>query len=88
MSEQVKTREEYRKLVEEKNKVEVVSPEHKKVRLRMFPIWLRLVLLIVFSFIFLAAGAAVGYGVLGKGKATDVLKASTWTHISDLVDKK
>jgi hypothetical protein len=86
MAEQAKTREEYKKLKEEK--VEVHRPERKKIRVRMFPIWLRLVLLIVFVFIFLMAGAAVGYGVIGSGNAFDVFKVSTWTHIQDLVDKK
>ncbi|CRK82667.1 DNA-directed RNA polymerase subunit beta [Neobacillus massiliamazoniensis] len=86
---QVKSREEYRKMKEEETKkVEVVRPQRKKLRVRLIPIWLRLVLLIVFSFIFLMAGAAFGYGTLGKGKATDVFKLSTWTHIGDLVNKK
>lgn len=60
----------------------------KRIRIRLVPIWLRIVLLVVFTGVFLLAGAAIGYGVLGNGSAGDVLKGSTWTHIIDLVEKK
>lgn len=89
--EQAKTREEYRKLKSvEQKKTETESHPKKmrKLRIRLIPIWLRLVLLIVLSLIFMTAGAAVGYGALGGGKTTDVFKISTWTHIHDLVYKK
>ena len=95
---QVRTREEYKKAVqkvkEEKTEVKPqktkdAAPKGKeRVRIRLIPIWLRLVLLVVFVFISLMAGAVVGFGVLGGGKAADVFKESTWTHIRDLVDKK
>lgn len=62
--------------------------KQERVRIRLIPIWLRLVLLVVFVFISMMAGAVVGYGVLGNGKAADVFKESTWTHIIDLVGKK
>jgi hypothetical protein len=84
--EQMKTREEYRKTIDvEKDKVAVVHP---KVRVRFFPIWMRLVFVVVLAVIFLMVGAAVGYGVLGGGKPTDVFKQATWTHIADLVNKE
>jgi hypothetical protein len=60
----------------------------KRVRIRLIPIWLRIVLLVLFTGASLIAGAAIGYGVLGGGNAGDVLKESTWTHILDLVEKK
>ncbi|MCM3693128.1 DNA-directed RNA polymerase subunit beta [Neobacillus niacini] len=60
----------------------------KRIRIRLIPIWLRIVLLVIFTGVFAALGAAVGYGVLGNGNAGDVFKASTWTHIIDLVEKK
>jgi lipopolysaccharide/colanic/teichoic acid biosynthesis glycosyltransferase len=86
---QNQTREEYRKTIEvEKKQEEVVHPKKEQIRVRFFPIWLRLVLLVVSVFIFLMVGAAVGYGVIGNGKALDVFKPATWTHIRDLVDKK
>jgi hypothetical protein len=60
----------------------------KRVRVRLIPIWLRLVFLLVSIVIFLIAGSAVGYGMLGGGNVGDIFKESTWTHIIDLVDKK
>lgn len=99
-SEQITTREEYKKAkYEELEKLNVEQKQNheqqlaselknKRVRIRLIPIWLRLLLLAVFMFAALMAGAVVGYGVLGGGKATDVFKASTWTHIRDLVEKK
>ncbi|MDQ1000271.1 hypothetical protein QFZ28_000671 [Neobacillus niacini] len=98
---QVKTREEYKKTKgEEQNgpatkksstvaqKAQKAEVADKRIRIRLIPIWLRILLLVIFTGVFMAAGAAVGYGVLGDGNPGDVLKASTWTHIIDLVEKK
>lgn len=59
-----------------------------RLRARMIPIWLRLVILTCMIIVCVTAGAMVGYGSLGGGKVIDVFKESTWTHIRDLVDKK
>lgn len=98
---QVKTREEYKKTKgEEQNgpatkksskgtqKAQKAEVANKRIRIRLIPIWLRILLLVIFTGVFMVAGAAVGYGVLGSGDPGDVLKASTWTHIIDLVEKK
>jgi hypothetical protein len=101
---QIQTREQYKKAkgdaleqvrgdaetstVKEKQKTKAVPRQNERIRIRLIPIWLRLVLLVVFTFVSLMAGAAVGYGVLGDGKPADVLKESTWTHIRDLVLKE
>jgi hypothetical protein len=61
---------------------------NKRIRIRLIPIWLRIVLLVILTGVFALAGATVGYSVLGNGNAGDVLKGSTWTHIIDLVEKK
>jgi hypothetical protein len=98
---QVKTREEYKKakgaeqegtattktskVAQKAQKAEAVN---KRIRIRLIPIWLRIVLLVIFTGLFMVAGAAVGYSVLGNGDPGDVLKGSTWTHIIDLVEKK
>ncbi|MEH7110398.1 DNA-directed RNA polymerase subunit beta [Bacillus sp. JJ1764] len=91
--EQVQTREDFKKEqkgIEENqtNNTEEAAPQYKRVRIRLFPIWLRLLLLVVLMFICLMSGAAVGYGVIGSGKVVDIFKESTWTHIVDLVEKK
>jgi hypothetical protein len=98
---QVKTREEYKKTKGDERKdpaakkpstdaqkAQKSEVENKRIRIRLIPIWLRILLLVIFTGVFMAAGAAVGYGVLGGGDPGDVLKASTWTHIIDLVEKK
>ncbi|MEH7545910.1 MULTISPECIES: DNA-directed RNA polymerase subunit beta [Bacillaceae] len=94
---QVRTREEHKKAkqevlqstkVVEKTDSAPAPQANKRVRIRLIPIWLRLVLLVVSVFICVTAGAAVGYGMLGGGDVGDVFKGSTWTHIMDLVDKK
>lgn len=77
-----KTREEYKK-------VKQIEPEvAQPVRVRLIPIWLRLVILVVLIFVCVVSGAAVGYSMLGNGKLVDVFKQSTWTHIRDLVEKE
>lgn len=55
---------------------------------RLFPIWLRL--LIVFILLLLAAsfGLMIGFGVIGEGKPIDVLKWGTWQHILDMISGK
>ncbi|MEH7417294.1 DNA-directed RNA polymerase subunit beta [Neobacillus drentensis] len=94
---QVRTREDYKKAKEEAQQpakatentnAAPLPPANKRVRIRLIPIWLRLVLLVVSVFICAIAGASVGYGMLGGGNVGDIFKESTWTHIIDLVDKK
>ncbi|MGR6117792.1 DNA-directed RNA polymerase subunit beta [Aeribacillus composti] len=58
-----------------------------RTRVRLIPIWLRLILLVFGMVISMAIGAMIGYGVLGDGRPLDALKPSTWQHIIDLVEK-
>lgn len=60
----------------------------KRERKRLFPIWLRLVIVVVLITISAAVGAIVGYSVLGTGKPLDVFKKATWQHITDIVEKE
>ncbi|MDF2556864.1 MAG: DNA-directed polymerase subunit beta [Bacillales bacterium] len=57
------------------------------VRLRLIPVWLRLVIISVVSVVAGLIGAYFGYVVLGDGKASEVFSPSTWHHIFDLVNK-
>jgi hypothetical protein len=82
-----KTREQLKKVKKEQN-VEEVQDKPKRIRVRLIPIWLRIVLFLLLIVLSVSAGAMVGYGVLGDGKPTDVFNQSTWTHIKDLVDKE
>lgn len=58
------------------------------VRLRLLPIWLRI---IIVSFLFLVVaiiGVIFGYSVIGEGSAGDALKWETWQHILDIMNGK
>ncbi|TFD97018.1 DNA-directed RNA polymerase subunit beta [Jeotgalibacillus sp. R-1-5s-1] len=55
------------------------------VQVRLFPILIRIVLIVALAAGSLVVGLMVGYGVIGDGSPTDALKKETWTHIIDLV---
>lgn len=85
----VKTREE---LIEEKSdqqeKINKSADSHKKIRVRLIPIWMRLGIIAVLLALGVLLGAIIGYSVLGSGKVSDTFSRETWTHIIDLVNKK
>lgn len=60
----------------------------RKARRRIFPIWLRLIVISLLCVVALVGGLMVGYGILGDGAAKDALKWETWQHIIDIVKKK
>ncbi|TLS35801.1 DNA-directed RNA polymerase subunit beta [Pseudalkalibacillus caeni] len=64
------------------------SQGEKKPRIRLIPIWLRVIVVIVLLFISLAAGAMIGYGVIGEGDPQDVFHKETWQKIVDIVKKE
>ncbi|MCI1589293.1 DNA-directed RNA polymerase subunit beta [Heyndrickxia oleronia] len=80
-----KTREQLKK---EKLKDKPSMKEKRKIRIRLIPIWLRIIIVVIALVASLLAGVVVGYGVIGDGNPMDALKKSTWTHIIDLVKKK
>ena len=61
--------------------------KNQKIRIRLVPLWARIIIVLVLTMMALVVGAMVGYSVMGDGKAMDVFKKSTWTHIVDLVNK-
>ena len=74
------------KLQKKEQEVEEKHAENEnKIRIRLIPIWLRVIMIIGLIFVSMTLGAAIGYGVLGDGKVSDVFKPSTWTHLIDLV---
>ncbi|WP_339148029.1 MULTISPECIES: DNA-directed RNA polymerase subunit beta [unclassified Sutcliffiella] len=90
------TREELRKA--QKNKAsqqeelaateEQEKPKKLKWRIRLIPIWLRIIIILAVMAVAIIAGAMFGYGVLGGGDPMDVLNKETWQHILDLVKKE
>ncbi|CEG29151.1 DNA-directed RNA polymerase subunit beta [Bacillus sp. B-jedd] len=84
-----KSREQYKKANREKKEKTVpASAERKRIRIRLIPIWLRIILFALLIALCAVGGAMFGYGVLGDGKPMDVLNESTWQHIRDLVVNK
>ncbi|MEI5909118.1 DNA-directed RNA polymerase subunit beta [Bacillus spongiae] len=59
--------------------------EKRTIRIRIIPIWARIILFVLLISGSLAAGLMVGYGFIGDGKPKDVFQKSTWTHIGDIV---
>ncbi|HLR14194.1 MAG TPA: DNA-directed RNA polymerase subunit beta [Bacillota bacterium] len=55
---------------------------------RIFPIWARLIVFILLCGGALIIGLMIGYGVLGDGAPTDILKKDAWQHIIDIVKKE
>ncbi|RFU60731.1 DNA-directed RNA polymerase subunit beta [Peribacillus glennii] len=84
MEEKQLTRQEYR---QQEKKAEKAQNTKERIRIRLLPIWLRLVIVCVLITICVLSGAVVGYSVIGGGEVSDVFKTSTWTHIVDLVNK-
>lgn len=57
---------------------------YKRERIRLFPIWLRLIVVIVLSGACLLCGLVIGFGVIGEGENMwDVLDPDIWYRIID-----
>ncbi|WP_077623418.1 DNA-directed RNA polymerase subunit beta [Sediminibacillus massiliensis] len=70
---------------EEKDQRKAAKQEKKKLRRRIFPIWLRIIVVLVLCALALILGLMFGYGVLGDGNPTDALEKDTWQHILEIV---
>lgn len=81
------TREAVKAQKKQKKEEQKQAVKSKKIRVRLIPIWLRIIIVIVLLFVSLMLGAMFGYSVLGDGKAGDVFKKSTWTYIIDLIER-
>ena len=68
-----------------KKKEKQQQRQSRRIRVRLIPIWLRLILVIILFAACVVAGAAFGYGVMGDGSPSDIFEKSTWTHIRDLI---
>ena len=59
-----------------------------RVRLRLIPIWLRLLLIAILFVVAAVIGLIVGYSGIGSGEAGDALKWDTWQHLLDIIEGK
>ncbi|MFJ8065547.1 DNA-directed RNA polymerase subunit beta [Psychrobacillus sp. NPDC096426] len=88
MTEEVKISGRRQRRLEREQEQTTASKKTYWVQIRMFPIWLRILLCIVLFTGAAAAGLIVGYSVLGDGTTTDALKWETYQHILDIKDGK
>ena len=58
----------------------------KWVKIRLLPIWLRIILILLLLVIVAAIGLIFGYSIIGEGESVDALKWSTWKHILDIMN--
>jgi Mn2+/Fe2+ NRAMP family transporter len=73
----------------EQVKKEKKTRENKKrIRVRLIPIWLRIIIVLILLAVSIMLGAMFGYAIMGGGEAKDIFEKSTWTHILDLVNKE
>lgn len=72
-----------------KRRIQEPTTEEQKrrwVRIRLLPIWLRIILVLLLFIIVTAIGLVFGYSVIGEGQSGDALKWSTWKHILDIMN--
>lgn len=77
-----------RKEVKQELQQNLEEQSPKRMRLRLLPIWLRVLLIVVLFIGAAAIGLVIGYSGLGDGQAADALKWSTWQHLLDIIDGK
>ncbi|WP_244895351.1 DNA-directed RNA polymerase subunit beta [Evansella clarkii] len=78
-----KTREERRKEKEQQEGKK--GKKKRKGRIRLIPVWLRLVIVLFLFAASLVIGAMVGYGIIGEGNPMDIFEQETWLHIYDII---
>lgn len=77
-----------RREVKKEKEVEPSTKTSSWVRIRLFPIWLRIILILLILAVAMVLGVMVGYGILGDGEPADALKWHTWQHIIDIMSGK
>src|SRR5690625_7142548 len=80
-----KNKEEAKTRKQQKKKQKQEKKKNKKPRRRVFPIGLRIIVVLLLAVGALTLGLMIGYGVLGDGKALDALKTETWQQVMDIV---
>ena len=76
-----------------RSSVEIPEPEQQQkanriVKMRLLPIWLRLILIALLFISVAVVGLIVGYGYIGDGDVGNALKWSTWQYLLDIIEGK
>jgi len=86
LSERVQDSVEEEETEEEQSQIRKNRKKKPKGRIRLIPIWVRLVFIIAALLGSLILGAMIGYGIVGEGgNPFDVLNEETWYHIYDMI---
>lgn len=72
---------------QQKQKQKEEKRSAKKPRRRLFPIWMRIIVVLLLCAIALIMGLMIGFGLIGDGVPEEVLKKETWQHVVDIVTK-
>lgn len=84
-----KERRELKKREREEKLTDEATPKKVRwVQIRMIPILLRIILVILLLVVVIIVGLRIGYGTIGDGNPSDVLKKETWLHIVDIIKGK
>jgi hypothetical protein len=84
---QVMTREEIRKARAMEKENLTMRERREKIRVRLIPVWVKVIIVVLLLFVSALAGTIVGYGFIGNGKPSEALQKETWTHILDIINK-
>lgn len=57
----------------------------RRKKKRIFPIWLRVIVVLILCVVALLGGLMIGYGIIGDGNPSDALDVETWRHILELM---
>ncbi|WP_257009677.1 DNA-directed RNA polymerase subunit beta [Evansella halocellulosilytica] len=74
-----------KELKQEKAEQKEKAVKPKRGRIRLIPIWLRVIIILILLVASLIGGAMFGYGVIGDGEPRDVLDRDPWYHIYDII---
>ncbi|UCZ53000.1 DNA-directed RNA polymerase subunit beta [Bacillus shivajii] len=83
MDKQVKTRKQLKK--EKANEESNHKMKKKRGRIRLIPLWIRVIVLLLLLAGSLVVGTMFGYGIVGEGEPSDIFERDTWYHIYDII---
>ncbi|MFD2707033.1 DNA-directed RNA polymerase subunit beta [Salibacterium lacus] len=70
---------------EEKDAGSVSKKERRKERIRMVPIWARLLIILAVLILSLLGGLVTGYAIVGEGNGLEVLRWGSWERMFEFI---
>lgn len=86
VTEKTQDKKETRQQKKAERKQKRLERKERRAVHRMFPIWLRIIVVVVLSVLAVILGLLVGYGILGGSEEPfNVLTFDFWQHIIDII---